>query len=132
VVDDDTNPQSCLGTDIGLLQFGKSETTALTDLGVVPYSLAPNGRAEGFKGAGTENSCLGTACSSAAELAAWLVEPGAYTTLPILSEVVFVEDCLHPEPRNYQTLNEFRPRKTDRCCARNPSISLKSSKDVDE
>ena len=132
MVDNDTKSQSSLGTDSSLLQFSESETTTLADLGVVSYSLATDGGAEGLEGAGTEKGSLGTACSSAAELAAWLVEPGAYTALPILSEVVFVEDCLHRKSRNYQTLNEFRLQRTDRCCARNPSISLKSSKDIDE
>ena len=52
-----------------------------------------------LEGAGTEKGSLSTTCSSAAELAAWLVEPGAYTTLPILSEMVFMEDCFNPKSR---------------------------------
>jgi len=76
----------------------------LADLAVVSYSLSTNGGAEGLEGAGTEKGSLGTTRSSAAELAAWLVEPGAYTTLPILSEVVFVEDYLH---RKTQKLSDF-------------------------
>ena len=76
----------------------------MADLAVVSYSLSTNGGTEGFEGAGTKKGSLGTTRSSAAELAAWLVEPGAYTTLPILSEVVFVEDYLHRKIQNYQTL----------------------------
>jgi len=64
----------------------------LADLAVISYSLSTNGGAEGIEGAGTKKARLGTTGSFATDLAAWLVEPGAYTTLPILSEVVLVED----------------------------------------
>jgi hypothetical protein len=66
VVDDDTDPQSGLGTDTCLLQFGKTEPTTRANLAVVSYSLTTNGGAEVLEGAGTEKSSLRAACLSAA------------------------------------------------------------------
>ena len=92
VVDDDTDTAGSLAADTSLLELGEGESTALTDLAVVADSLATDGGAEEGQGTDAELRSLGLAGLTAAELAAGLVEPGADTALPVLAEVVGVED----------------------------------------
>lgn len=92
VVHNDTNTTSDPARYTSLLELGESETTALTELAVVADSLSTDGGTEEFKRAGTKGSSLGLAGLAAAEFAAGLVEPGAHAQLPVLAEVVVVED----------------------------------------
>ena len=92
VVNNDTNTTSLLLANTSLLQLGEGEATALTDFPVVSDSLGTDGGAEESKGTDTKLSSLGLAGCATTELAAGLVEPGANTELPILAEVVLVED----------------------------------------
>lgn len=92
VVDHDTNALGLLPSNSGLLQFGEGESTALTNFAVVADGLGADGGAEERKGADTKGSGLGLASIATAELAAGLVEPGADTALPVLAEMVLVED----------------------------------------
>jgi hypothetical protein len=94
VVDDNSNALGLLPADTGLLQLGEGESTALTNFAVVAHGLGADGGAEEGEGANAEGSGLGLAGLATAELAAWLVEPGADTALPVLAEVVLVEDWL--------------------------------------
>ena len=92
VVDDDADATRLLLANTGLLEFSQGETAALTDFAVVAHSLRTHGGAEEGEGADTERGGLGLASLATAELAAGLVEPGADTALPVLAEVVGVED----------------------------------------
>ena len=84
---------ACLFTvDTCLLQLSQSKPTTLANLAVVANSLATYSRAEQCKGADTELCCLNFAGVASAQLAAGLIEPGAHATLPILVEVVVVEN----------------------------------------
>ena len=93
VVDDDADTTRLLLADTSLLELSQGEATALTDLPVVADGLRANGGAEEGEGADTELGSLLLAGLAAAKLAAGLVEPGADTALPVLPEVVGVEDC---------------------------------------
>ena len=92
VVNNNANTTSLLATDTSFLQLGKSETAAFPDLAVVTNGLSTDSGAEEFKGADTKGSSLGLAGLATAELASGLVEPGAHAQLPVLAEVVVVED----------------------------------------
>ena len=94
VVDDNPNALGLLPADTGLLQLGEGESTALTNFAVVADGLGADGGAEEGEGANAEGCGLGLAGLATTELAAWLVEPGADTALPVLAEVVLVEDWL--------------------------------------
>ena len=92
MVNNDTNRASLLATNTSLLQLSEGETTAFPDLAVVADRLRADGGAEEGQGTDAELRSLGLAGLTAAELAAGLVEPGADTALPVLAEVVAVED----------------------------------------
>lgn len=94
VVDDDADTTRLLLADTSLLELGEGEATALTDFPVVADGLRTDGGAEESEGTNAELSSLLLARVAAAELAARLVEPGADTALPVLAEVVGVEDCM--------------------------------------
>ena len=93
MVDDNADTTRLLLADTSLLELSQGEATALTDLPVVTDGLRANGGAEEGEGADTELGGLRLAGLTAAELAAGLVEPSADTALPVLAEVVGVEDC---------------------------------------
>ena len=92
MVDDDADTAGLLLADAGLLELGEGEAAALADLAVVADRLRADGGAEEGQGTDAELRSLGLAGLTAAELAAGLVEPGADTALPVLAEVVAVED----------------------------------------
>ena len=92
VVDDNADTTGSLAADTGLLQLGQGEATALPDLAVVADSLGTDGGAEELEGADAESGGLSLAGLATAELASGLVEPGAHAQLPVLPEVVGVED----------------------------------------
>jgi hypothetical protein len=93
VIYNHTDTSSLLPPDPSLLELGERESTALTDLAVVADGLCAHGRTKKGEWADTEGGCLGFACCASAELASWLVKPGAHAALPILSEMVAVKDC---------------------------------------
>lgn len=97
VVDDDTDTTSLLLSDSGLLELSESESTSLPQLAVVSHGLSTNGWAERCDGADTESSRLGLAGCATTELASWLIEPGANSALPVLTEMVIVEDVVVSE-----------------------------------
>ena len=92
VVDDDANTARLLAADAGLLELGKREATALAQLDVVAHGLATDSRAEDIKGANAKGSGLLFARNAAALLAPRLVKPGLDAALPVLAEMVVVED----------------------------------------
>ena len=92
MVDDDADTAGLLLANAGLLELGEGEAAALADLAVVADRLRADGGAEKSQGTDAELRSLGLAGLAAAELAAGLVEPGADTALPVLAEVVAVED----------------------------------------
>ena len=93
VVDDDADTTRLLLSNAGLLQFAEGEATALADFPVVANGLCADGGAEEGEGANAELGGLRLTGLATAKLAAGLVEPGADTALPVLPEVVGVEDC---------------------------------------
>lgn len=96
MIDNDTDSPGLLPADSGLLELGKCESTALTDFAVVADGLRADSGTEERLGADAEGGGLGFAGIAAAELAPRLVEPGADTALPVLAEMVRVEDCEGP------------------------------------
>ena len=92
VVNNDTNTTSLLLANTSLLQLGEGEATALTELAVVAHGLAADSRAEDIKGANAKGSGLLFARNAAALLAPRLVKPGLDAALPVLAEMVVVED----------------------------------------
>lgn len=92
MVNHDTNTTRSLPANTGLLELSKGESTTLTDLDVVADSLSTDGGAEGGDGADTESSGLGLTGLTTAKLAAGLVEPGLDSALPVLAEMVVVEN----------------------------------------
>lgn len=94
MVDDDSKTESLLPADTGLFELCQGEATTLTDLRVVTNGLTTNGRAEELKRTSTKESCLCLACNAAALFATGLIEPSPNPTLPILAEVIFVEDVI--------------------------------------
>lgn len=93
VVNNDTDTTRLLLADTGLLQLSEGETPALTDLAVVTDGLGMDGGAEVGEGADAKGCSLGLAGLTTADLATGLVEPGADACLPVLTEVILVEDC---------------------------------------
>ena len=93
MVNNNSNTTSLLPSDTSLLELGESESTTLTDLAVVADGLATDGGTKEREGADTESGGLGLAGIASAQFTPWLVEPSANTALPVLAEVVSVEDC---------------------------------------
>lgn len=93
MVDDDADTTRLLLANTSLLELSQSEAAALADFPVVAHGLPTDCGAEEREGANTEFGGLRLASLAATELAAGLVEPGADTALPVLAEVVGVEDC---------------------------------------
>ena len=92
VVDDDADTTRLLLANTSLLELSQREAPALTNFPVVAHSLRTHGGAEKGERANTELGGLRLAGLTTAELAAGLVEPGADTALPVLAEVVRVEN----------------------------------------
>lgn len=92
MVHNDTNTASLFPSDTSLLEFGKCESATLPDLAVVANSLRTNSRSEKGSGADAKGGGLSFACCASAKLASWLVEPSANSALPVLSEMITVED----------------------------------------
>ena len=92
VVNNDSNTTSLLPSNTGLLELCEGKSTTLTNFAVVPDSLSTNSRAEKGERADAECGSFCFARGASAKLAPWLVEPGAHATLPILPEMVGVED----------------------------------------
>lgn len=92
MVDDDADTARLLAADAGLLELAEGEAAALADLAVVADGLRAHSGAQGLDGADAEGGRLGLAGGATAELASGLVKPGADASLPVLPEVVGVED----------------------------------------
>lgn len=74
-----------------------SETLALTELGVVLEGRASDSRSERVDGSKTEGSSLLGSRYSSRLLGTGLVEPDLDSPLPVLSEMVVVEDVVVTE-----------------------------------
>lgn len=93
MVNNNANSESLLPANSSLLQLSQCETTSLTEFAVVANGLSTDSGAEEGEGTNAECGSLGLAGVASAEFPSWLIEPGANATLPILAEVVGVEDC---------------------------------------
>lgn len=100
VVNGDTERKSLLATDTGSLELLLGETTTSTELHVVALGGASNGGAEELSRAESSLDGLGLAMEAARVLLAGLVEPGLHTGLPILAEVVPVENAVLSRKRD--------------------------------
>ena len=130
MVDDDADATRLLLADAGLLEFGEREAAALADFPVVAHRLRADGGAEEGQRADAELRGFRLAGLAAAELAPGLVEPGADSALPVLAEVVGVEDCGSDHGARmsfFWVLHMFGilERGTNRCWHGNPWLSLK-------
>lgn len=97
VVHDDTHTPRFLSTNTSLLELCKSKSTPLTDFPVVPYGLRTDGRAEESERTDAEGSSFGLACVATTKFASWLVKPGTDAALPVLAEMICVEDVVVAE-----------------------------------
>lgn len=93
MVHNNTEAPGLLPANTSLLQFCEGESTTLPDFAVVSDSLGTDGGAEEGERANAKGCGFSLAGIATAELAPWLVKPGADSALPVLSEVVIVEDC---------------------------------------
>lgn len=93
MIDDDAYPACLLAADACLLELGEREAAALAHFAVVAHGLAADGGPEELERAHAQRGGFRLARGAAAELAPGLVEPGLYPALPVLAEVVAVEDC---------------------------------------
>jgi hypothetical protein len=94
VVNDNTDSPGLLPSDASLLEFSKRETTTLAYFSVVANCLRSNCGTKESEGSDTQRGGFGFACFTSAELPPWLIKPGANPALPVLPEVVVVEDCM--------------------------------------
>lgn len=92
MVNDDTESLGLLAPNASLLQLAMCEATAFTDFGVVSHGLCADGGAEELEWLDAQCGRLGDTGSSAAELAPWLVKPCLDAPLPVLAEMIAVED----------------------------------------
>ena len=92
MVNGNADAERLLAADTSLLQLSEREATALTELAVVAHGLAADSRAEDIEGANAKGSGLLFARDAAALLAARLIKPGLDAALPVLAEMVVVED----------------------------------------
>ena len=117
MINNDADAPCPLAPNASSLEFREGEATALTDFTVVTDSLATDGRAQELERADTERGGLCLASSPAAQLASRLVDPGADAALPVLPEVVAVEDC------KGLRWGQTTQRRTHRCCVQNPLLT---------
>jgi len=94
VVDRDAKRACLLTAHTRRLELAQSESTALTDLEVVPDGRRTDGWTEEVQRAHAELGGLDLAILAAAKFTPGLVEPCADAALPVLSEVVSVEDVV--------------------------------------
>jgi hypothetical protein len=92
VVNDNTDTPCLLLADPSFLEFGKCESSTLTDLPVVADSLCTDGRTKEGEGANAKGGSFGFARCATAEFATWLVKPGADSALPVFTKMVRVKD----------------------------------------
>jgi len=97
MINNNAHPTRFFLPNPSLLKLSKREPTPLTHFPVVSHRLSADCRAEQGERADTEGSGFGFACGAAAELASWLVEPGADAALPVLAEMVRVENIVVSE-----------------------------------
>jgi hypothetical protein len=93
VVYNNADAECLLAADTSLLEFSQGETASLTDFAVVPDGGCTDSGAKEIERANTELSGLGYTSVTPAEFASGLVEPGPHPALPVLAEVVGVENC---------------------------------------
>lgn len=83
--------------DTSGLELLNREATALTQLGVVLQGLATDGRAQRLQRAHAQSSSLGGTSIATALLTAGLVEPHTHPALPVLVEVVVMQQVVVAE-----------------------------------
>lgn len=103
VVNRDTEAAGLLLPQTGSLDLLDGEATTLTQLGVVLEGGAAHSRAERLNGLQAEGSGLGSAGIASALLSAGLVKPDLDAALPVLAEVVVVEDVVVAETHSAST-----------------------------
>jgi len=94
VINDYADAESLLPSDTSFFEFSECKSTTLPDLSVVADCGSTDGRTEGFQWTNTKGSSLGLAGLTTAELASWLVEPGANAALPVFMEMPVREDVI--------------------------------------
>jgi hypothetical protein len=94
MVDSNTDRAGLLWRHTSSAELIKSETTAETSLGVVLVGLTTHDWAEKVHWTRSETSSLGIASRAASSLLGWLIEPGLDITLPVLAEVILVDNVV--------------------------------------
>ena len=118
MVNNDTQPLGLLAPDASLLELGECESTALTDLGVIPHGLGTDSGAEEGERTNAKCGSFGDTGISSAEFAAGLVKPCAYAALPVFPEVIGVED--YERKSSIAWFCSKCSQRTYRCSFRNP------------
>merc|ERR1719359_1183289 len=113
VVDGDADREGLLGADAGLLELGLGEAAARTELAVVADRRGTDSRAEELNRAEAGLGSLGLACDAARVLLARLVEPRLDARLPVLAEVVAVEDVVLAETHLGERSGSWRTKRDD-------------------
>lgn len=113
------NAKRLFSTNSSFLQFSQCETTALTEFAVVTNGLSTDGRAEESDWTNAKRGGFYLAGVASAEFSSWLIKPCANVTLPILAEMVGVEDCFMVLDYFYSKFEDNSP-----LLARKPICSL--------
>lgn len=92
MINDNADSSGLLPSNASLLELCKRKATTLAYFSVVADCLASDCRAKEGKRANAQRGGFGFACVTSAELSPWLIKPGADPALPILPEVIVVED----------------------------------------
>jgi hypothetical protein len=92
VIYNNANAKCLFSTNSSFLQLSQCETAALTEFAVVTNGLSTDGGAKESKWANAKRGGLYLAGLASAELPSWLIKPRANATLPVLAEVIGVED----------------------------------------
>lgn len=92
MIDDDADSRGFLRVDTRFLELPQRETPALSDFAVVTDSLTTDSRAEKGERANAELGGLGLASITSTQLTSGLVKPGAHPALPVLAEVIAMEN----------------------------------------
>jgi len=109
VIDGDSESLSLLLSNTSSLELPESETSSLSDLGVVPDGGASDGGSESLEGSSSEGGGLGGSSLSSSRLSSRLVEPGLHSSLEEL--MVVVEERMTMRMRVVRQEEEVEERK---------------------
>lgn len=93
MVNNNTNTASLLPPYTSLLELCVRKSTAFADFAVVSHGLCTDSGAKEGEGAHAEGGSFCFPGGASTEFASRLVKPSADMALPVLAEVIGMEDC---------------------------------------